>query len=245
MSLLLLPPLLWSQEVALSELPLAPVPQQGSAGSGAQGQPASSEEKRTGVMRVWPSFRSESVDVKLPPQTAGQKFKMAAVDSFSPVGLVVRAAASGVHLARNSTPEFGEGAAGYGRYFWHSYVDNAVETLLVEFVAPVTTHEDTRYYRLGRGGVVRRTGYVLKRLVVIRNDAGANTFNVSEVIGSGAAAGLSNLYYPRSERTLSNTMENWGLNVGTDWVSFGAREFWPDITHALFHHSSAQPGASH
>jgi hypothetical protein len=71
--------------------------------------------------------------------------------------------------------------------------------------------------------------------VVTRNDAGHETFNASEVVGAGAAAGISNLYYPSKERTLTNTVYKWSTNVGIDAASFMIREFWPDINRSLFH----------
>ena len=58
-------------------------------------------------------------------------------------------------------PEFHQGAVGYGRYFWHSAVDQTSENYMVEFIMPVVTREDTRFYTLGRGGFVKRTGYAL------------------------------------------------------------------------------------
>ena len=55
-------------------------------------------------------------------------------------------------MATNATPEFHQGAAGYDRYLWHSYVDQSIENYAVEFAVPVLTHEDIRYYTLGKGG---------------------------------------------------------------------------------------------
>jgi hypothetical protein len=75
----------------------------------------------------------------------------------------------------------------------------------------------------------------LSRVVVTRSDDGRRTFNAGEIIGAGAAAGISNLYYPQSERTFGNTAQKWGLNVGVDAATFMFKEFWPDINHALFH----------
>jgi hypothetical protein len=91
----------------------------------------------------------------------------------------------------DATPEFHQGAAGFARYFWHNAVDQTSENYMVEFVVPSITHEDTRYYTLGRGGFFKRTGYALSRAVVTRSDAGNNVFNASEVLGAGASAGLS------------------------------------------------------
>jgi len=228
---ILLPAFATAQEVASSDLPQAPAPKQGNAA----GPPEASERAHGGFFS---NYGSVSVNDKLPPQTAGEKFKMAIKDDFGPSTFVVRAAVAGVDEARNSIPEFHEGGAGFGRYYWHSLADSVVENTLVEFVVPVATHEDTRYYRLGSGGVVKRTAYAVKRVVVIRSDAGGDTFNFSEIVGAGAGAGISNLYYPRRERTFKNTAETCGLNVGIDGATFVVREFLPDVMHALFHRDS-------
>ncbi len=63
------------------------------------------------------NYGSVSVNENLPPQTAGEKFKMAIKDDFGPSTFVIRAAVAGVDLERNSIPEFHEGGAGYGRYY--------------------------------------------------------------------------------------------------------------------------------
>ena len=65
-------------------------------------------------------------------------------------------------------------------------------------------------------------------------------FNISEVVGAGAAAGISNLYYPSRERDFGNTADRWGQNVGIDAATFLVHEFWPDINHALFHKKSSE-----
>jgi hypothetical protein len=75
---------------------------------------------------------------------------------------------------------------------------------------PALTHEDIRYYTLGKGGFFKRTCYALSRVVITRSDAGTAAFNNGEVIGAGAAAGISNLYYPASERTFGNTAQQMG-----------------------------------
>ena len=106
---------------------------------------------------------------------------------------------------------------------------------MVEFVVPVLTHEDTRFYTLESGSFLKRSGYALSRAVVTRSDSGTRVINLSEIIGSGAAAGLSNAYYPEQERSFANTGTQWGLNVGIDAAAFVAKEFWPDINRHLFH----------
>jgi hypothetical protein len=187
------------------------------------------------ILGIIPNFRAVSTDDKLPPQTVKDKFMDATQDSFDYSSVLLPGVIAAYSMATDATPEFHQGAAGYARYLWHAAADQTIENYMVEFVTPVITREDTRYYTLGRGGFLKRTGYALSRAVITRSDSGKEEFNFSEVVGAGAAAGLSNLYYPSRERTLSKTAGQWGLDVGIDGAAFVFREFWPDINHALFH----------
>jgi hypothetical protein len=173
-----------------------------------------------------------------------EKFLTATDDSFDYSSLFIPAALAGYSMGTKATPEFGQGAVGYGRYFWHTAVDQTSENYMVEFVLPVVTREDSRYYTLGRGGFFKRTGYALSRAVVTRTDSGRETFNISEVVGAGASAGISSLYYPTRERSLGNTSSEWAIDIGIDAASFVVKEFWPDINRRLFHQSDPIEGES-
>ncbi len=152
---------------------------------------------------------------------------------------------AGYNQARDATPQFHQGAAGYARYFWHSAVDQTSENYMVEFIYPTVTREDARYYTLGHGGFMKRAGYALSRAVVTRTDSGKETFNFSEVLGAGSASGLSNLYYPSASRSLGNTGSQWGLDVGIDAGVFVFREFWPDINRHVFRNKYSDTPAKH
>jgi hypothetical protein len=223
-----------SVDTAPTELPDAPQTSQTSQAS--QTSASTDEGQQTKrILGIIPNFRAVSANVHLPPQSVKEKFIIASQDSFDYSSLFFPAVVAAYSQATNATPEFHQGAAAYGRYFWHAFVDQTSENYFVEFIVPSITHEDIRYYTLGSGGFWKRTGYSLSRAVVTRNDAGHDTFNISEVVGAGAAAGVANLYYPQSERTFGKTASRWGLNVGIDAGTFVFKEFWPDINHALFH----------
>jgi hypothetical protein len=197
------------------------------------------------ILGILPNFRAVSADVKLPPQTAKQKFITASEDSFDYSAIFVPLAIAGYDLGSNPDPEFGTGGVAYGRYLWHAVVDQTSENFLVEAIVPSITHEDNRYYTLGHGGFFKRTGYALTRVVVTRSDSGKEVFNASEVVGAGTSAGLSSLYYPTRERSFGNTGDQWGLNLGIDALSFVVKEFWPDVNHALFHGAAPSQTVQH
>ena len=194
------------------------------------------------ILGIIPNFRSVSTDEKLPPQSVKDKFIDATDDSFDYSSVFVPAMLAAYSLGTNADPEFGHGAVGYGRYFWHAAVDQTSENYMVEFIMPVVTREDTRYYTLGRGGFIKRASYAISRVVVTRTDAGNESFNFSEVIGAGASSGISSLYYPSRERSFGNTASEWSIDMGIDGASFLVREFWPDINRKLFHGSSTTSG---
>jgi hypothetical protein len=199
------------------------------------GASISQEMQTKRILGIIPNFRAVGSDVKLPPQTVKEKFLTATEDSFDYSSVFIPAALAGYSMGTNATPEFGQGAEGYARYFWHAGVDQTTENYMVEFVVPVIAHQDTRFYTLGHGGFFKRTGYALTRAVVTRSDSGKEEFNFSEVLGAGASASLSPLYYPSSQSDFSSISKQWGVDVGIDGLSFLAKEFWPDINHHLLH----------
>jgi hypothetical protein len=198
-------------------------------------KPPHVDEQPKRILGILPNFRAVTAGTKLPPQTVKDKFVTASEDSFDYSALFIPAALAGYGLAVNNVPEFHGGGPGYAHYYWHSFTDQTIENYMVEFIIPAIHHEDTRYYTKGEGGFVKRTGYALKHAVITESDSGKPTFNAGEVIGSGAAAGISNFYYPRSQRTFGQTAQRWGVNFGIDAATFVFKEFWPDINHALFH----------
>lgn len=207
------------------------------------GDQRGSQTKR--ILDIIPNFRAVSTDERLPAQSVKEKLLTATDDSFDYSSVFVPAILAGYSMATDATPEFHQGAAGYARYFWHAAVDQTSENYMVEFVVPVMTHEDTRYYTLGRGGLLKRTGYALSRAVITRSDSGNEVFNISEVVGAGASAGLSSLYYPSRECSFANTGTEWGLDIGIDAASFMAKEFWPDIHHRLFRDGKPNDAVQH
>lgn len=187
------------------------------------------------ILGIVPNFRSVSADVKLPPQSVKEKFVETTQDSFDYSSFIFVGILAGVSQLEDSTPEFRQGAVGYGRYYWHTFVDQANENYQVEFFFPVALRQDPRYYTLGHGGLWKRTLYSFSRVLITRTDAGGETFNTSEIAGAGAAAGISDLYYPSVDRTWTKTGQRWLLNVGLDGGTFIFKEFWPDINNSIFH----------
>jgi hypothetical protein len=210
----------------------APAPE-GSASSNQDPLAQGRQTKR--ILFVVPNFRAVSADQHLPPQTVKEKFKTATLDSLDYSSFIFVAGQAAVAQANNSYPEFRQGAAGYGRYYWHTLADAINENYWVEFIIPTILHQDTRYYTLGKGGYPKRLGYAFSRVAITREDSGKETFNFSEFMGAGAFSGIANLYYPSQERTFTKTYQRWVENLAIDSCVFAFKEVWPDINNAIFH----------
>ena len=178
---------------------------------------------------VVPHFAAVSADTKLPPLSVREKFALARQDSVDYSSFVWAGVLAGQSFALNSYPELGHGAAGYGRYYWRAFTDQASGAFFTEAIVPALRHEDPRYYTLGHGGFFRRTGYALSRVVLTKTDSGGTSFNFSEIVGNGMEAGLSNLYYPPEERGLRKTAENFGTGLESAALNNVIKEFWPDV----------------
>ena len=221
-------------------LPDAPAPQQQPTVSSTDANKSTSDTALKGkqtkrILFIVPNFRAVSVNEKLPPESVKEKFLGATQDSFDYSAFIWAGMLAGVAQAEDSYPEFGQGAEGYGQYYWHTFVDQAQENYWVEFILPAALHQDPRYYTLGQGGIIKRTAYSFSRVLITRTDDSNETFNASEIVGTGAAAGISGLYYPSQYRDWTKTGQRWLTNVLLDGGTFIAKEFWPDINSAIFH----------
>ena len=235
-------------EAAATAVPDAPTPSSvnaeeqtdaPAANSSSAATPATPGEGQQTKRILWiiPNFRAVSAGVKLPPQSVKEKFKTGALDSFDYSSFIFVGIQAGISQASNAYPAFRQGAAGYGRYYWHTFADQTDENLWVEGILPMVLRQDSRYYTLGHGGFIKRGFYAVSRTVITRTDSGRETFNASEIVGAGTAAGISSLYYPTQYRTWTKVGQRWLTNVLLDFGTFAAKEFWPDVNSAIFHQS--------
>ena len=195
-----------------------------------------SEGKQTKrMLGVVPNFAAVSANTKLPPLSTREKFKIASEDSFDYSSFIWAGILAGQSLALNSDPELGHGIAGYGRYYWRAFADQASGAFFTEAIVPALTHEDPRYYTLGHGGFFHRTGYAISQLVLTKTDAEGEkeVFNYSEVVGNVAEAALSNAYYPPQERGFGKTATGWATQMEGACINNIIKEFWPDIRHKV------------
>jgi hypothetical protein len=224
-----------------------PLPDAPSANQG-QSVPASPaqhdqqhEPSKNHILWIIPNYRSDENPADIKPLTPREKMKVAIDDSFDPSAFLVAGIFAGMSRLENQYPSFGTGALGFAKYYGGAFADQAIGNIMTEGLFPIALHQDPRYFVKGTGGFWRRTGYAVSREFITRGDDGRNHFNTSELAGNAVAAGISNLYYPAADRSLGNTANKWGQQIGLDTFFNVTKEFWPDVRHKLFKHSEPEP----
>ncbi len=201
-------------------LPDKPVP------AGQSSKPGSNDR----LFYALPNFSTVESSQHLPPLTTGQKFKLVARGSFDYYQFAFIGVVAGISQATNSEPGYGQGWGAYGIRYASALGDSWTESFMVGAVFPSVLKQDPRYYQLGHGSFLHRTGYALSRLAITRGDSGNTQFNASEIVGSALAAGIVTYsYHPHEDKTLSNTASVWGTQVAYDALSIELKEFWPDL----------------
>jgi hypothetical protein len=194
------------------------------------------QPKNDRIFGVLPNYRTvENPNIRMAPLSAKGKFKLAVEDSFDPYAYVIAGAFAGFGQTKDDPKSWGEESWGpFAKRYAASFADQTNENIMTEAVVPSLLKEDPRYFRLGTGGFFKRTGYAVSRIWVTQTDAGHRTFNFSEIMGAGASAGISNIYYPREDRTMSANFSRWGVMVGEDTFFNLLKEYWPDIRLKMF-----------
>jgi hypothetical protein len=208
-------------------------------GPNARNEPANAEpadgQPEGRIFGVIPNNKTVPPAIPLQePLSVRQKFDLATKDTTDPFTVVLAAFYAGVAQWQDDFPTWGQGSAAYGKRFGAAFGDQVVGNYLTEAILPVLFHEDPRYFRKGIGLKRNRIAYALSRTFITRTDRGKDRFNYSEVVGNGIAAGVSNFYYPATERSMSETAEKYAVQMVSDSAFNVLLEFWPDLKHAIF-----------
>ncbi len=145
------------------------------------------------------------------PLTRKQKFELAWKTSIDPVTFGITGLISGFQQADDSYEGYHQGATGYAKRYGANYADLVSGTVIGGAILPSLLHQDPRYFYKGTGSIRHRIGYAIAMSVVCKGDNGHFQPNYSGILGSLAAAGISNAYYPDSDRngaglTFRNTL---------------------------------------
>lgn len=171
-------------------------------------------QEKQRVLGVVPNFYVSYVHNAV-PLAPKQKFELAWKTAVDPVSFGVNGAVAGIQQAQNQFSGYGQGAQGYAKRFGASYADFLTGTFIGGAMLPSLLKQDPRYFYKGSGTKRSRILYALANSVICKGDDGRWQANYSGILGSLAAGGVSNLYYPAKNRDGAElTFENTLIGIG-------------------------------
>ena len=160
------------------------------------------------------------------PLTSRQKFSLAWKSNINPFTFLLTGAAAGLEQATNTFVGYGQGMQGYGKRFGANYADTFFSNEIGGAILPSLFRQDPRYFYKGTGSIKSRAGYAIATAVICRGDNMRWQFNYSGILGGLAAGGISNIYYPASDRNSAAVIfGNLGVGLAGSAVQNLLQEF--------------------
>jgi Carboxypeptidase regulatory-like domain len=158
------------------------------------------------------------------PLTPGMKFRLFYKSVTHPTFFALEAAWAGIQQAAD-TPNWPQGAEGYGKRFGAGMAGGASEMLFSNAVLPSLLHQDPRYFYQGSGTKWSRAGHAILAPFVCKGDNGSSQPNYSQIGGALMSASLANAYYPESNRGAGLVFKSFGTDMGIHVALGLAQEF--------------------
>jgi hypothetical protein len=182
-------------------------------------------EEKQRVLGAIPNFYVSYVP-DAAPLTPKQKFKLAMKSVIDPFTFVVVAGTAGVEQWQDHFVGYGQGAQGYAKRFGAGFADTVSGTFIGGAIFPSLLKQDPRYFYKGTGSVGFRFLYAIANAVICKGDNKRWQPNYSNILGSLAAGGISNIYYPPQDRDGAElTFVNAAIGVGSNAISNVLQEF--------------------
>lgn len=183
------------------------------------------EQEKQRVLGIIPNFYVSYVHDAV-PLTSKQKFELAWKMTVDPITFGVTGVIAGVQQSQDVFHDYGQGTQGYAKRYGASYGDLVASTLIGSAVLPSLLKQDPRYFYKGSGTKRSRILYAIANSVICKGDNGHWQANYSSILGSLAAGGISNLYYPARDRNDATlTIENTVIGIGETAVVNVLQEF--------------------
>src|ERR1700722_1145354 len=182
------------------------------------------EEEKQRVLGVIPNFYVSYVPNAV-PLTPKQKFELAWKWTVDPVNFGITGAIAGIQQSQNDFSGYGQGAAGYAKRYGAVFASSVTGTFIGSAILPSLLKQDPRYFYKGTGSTRSRILYALANSVICKGDDGRWEPNYSNIAGSFAAGGISNLYYPSDDRGAAFTFENGLIAIGEGAAANLIQEF--------------------
>jgi hypothetical protein len=192
------------------------------------------DQEKQRVFGVIPNYYVSYVANAAPLNTR-QKFQLAWKSTVDPFTFGFTAAIAGIEQAQNRFSGYGQGAQGYAKRYGASYGDLVTSTYIGGAILPSLLKQDPRYFYKGTGSKKSRALYAIANAVICKGDNGHWQPSYSAILGGLASGGISNLYYPASDRdgvalTFENALIGIGASAGANLLQeFVIRKLTPNV----------------
>lgn len=180
-------------------------------------------EEQQRVFGIIPNFYV-SYESNPAPLTTKLKFQLAFKVSVDPITFIGAGFMAGIQQAAD-TPDYGQGAKGYGQRMGAVYADGLTDILVGGAILPSLLHQDPRYFYQGTGTSKSRAFHALSSPFICKGDNGQWQPNYSTIGGDLASAAIANAYYPESNRGAGMVLSNVLIGTSERMVSDLVQEF--------------------
>jgi hypothetical protein len=163
------------------------------------------------------------------PLSWEQKGYLALHQWSDPANLMTIAGISAISIAIDSHSDYGPGLKGWGKLTGVSLLQDATGDFFGIFAIPSLTHQDPRYYRMGKGSTIRRIGHAVSQTYVAYGDDGRRMPNYGVLFAYPIASEISNLYVPGIESDGPSTAKRILTGYALEPVNNLVAEFLPDV----------------
>lgn len=155
------------------------------------------QEEQQRVLAVLPNYYV-AYQENPAPLAPKQKLHLGLKVLFDPATIAAVGITAGIQQKRNSYWQYGQGAEGFAKRFGAEYATAADSVLITSVIANSVLHQDPRYFYSGKGTTAQRAWYAVKSAFRAKGDNGEWQPPYSGLIGSIAAAEISQTYHPGS-----------------------------------------------
>lgn len=156
------------------------------------------------------------------PLDARQKLSLGLHATTDRMAFVTAGLVASAEQINNTYPQFGGGAAGFGKRYGAAYADGFVGKFLGGAIFPSAFRQDPRYFYMGPNGTIKqRVRHAVASAFLARGDNEKTELNYSHILGNASAGALSTFYHPSAyspqrlalNNALFGTLGEAGVNV--------------------------------
>ncbi len=174
---------------------------------------------------------------KVPELTNKDKWLFPLHETLRPVALFPAVVSGGYGILKDSDPKYGINSEGFGERTGAAFLRQTSTRFFADGLLPVLFHEDPRYFRKAYGSYTARSRYAIERVLIDQHDSGKRGINLSDLLGRGMSAALTQTYYPETSLNTGVVMRTWGVSLAGDAGINLLQEFWPDIQRKILPHT--------